>query len=512
MRKVILIILDGWGISSSKYHSAIEQAKTPFIDFCYKEKPFSKLYASGSYVGLPKNQMGNSEVGHLSLGSGRKVIQSLEEIDQSIKNGSFQKKVNKIFDKIILYKKKIHFIGLLSDGGVHSHMNHLFSLIKIAYKKKIKNIFIHIFTDGRDSSPKKSISYIKKLFKITKKYVGKLSSVIGRYYSMDRDNRWERTKKAYDAMVYSKGIYTNNIINSIEKSYNNGKTDEFLSPLIIIDDKGIPISRIENGDIVFCFNFRPDRSRQITEFFIGKNFFYNERINLSHYITMTCFNSKYKKNVYSIFEKKNLSYTLGEVLEKEGKKQIRIAETEKYPHVTFFFSGGREIPFDKEIRILCESPKVSTYDLKPEMSAKKIVEKIIPELKKKESDFICLNFANPDMVGHTGKMIETIKACEYIDKCTKLCSEEAINNFYTVIIVGDHGNADYMINLDGTPNTTHSTSLVPFILLDKEIKKQNILLKKIGSLSNVAPTILQLMKLPIPTIMNSSSMIIDYKK
>ncbi|WP_185865837.1 2,3-bisphosphoglycerate-independent phosphoglycerate mutase [Blattabacterium cuenoti] len=512
MKKLMLIILDGWGISSSINSSAIEQANTPFINYCSNHFPFSKLEASGSYVGLPKGQMGNSEVGHISLGSGRKVIQSLEKINISIESGFFRKKVSAIFDKICLSKKRIHFIGLLSDGGVHSHMNHLFILLKVACEKKIKDVFIHVFTDGRDSSPKKSIFYINELIKKTKKYVGKLSSVIGRYYSMDRDHRWERTKKAYNAMVYSKGIYTKNIFSSIEESYKNGVTDEFLPPLIITDNEGSPISKIEDGDVVFCFNFRPDRSRQITELFIGYNSFLDIRkINLSNYISMTCFNSKYK-DIHVLFEKDCLSETLGEILEKEGKKQIRIAETEKYPHVTFFFSGGREVPFDKETRILCESPKVSTYDLKPEMSAKNIVKKIIPELKKKNSDFICLNFANPDMVGHTGKMKETIKACEYVDKCTKLCSEEAIKNSYTVVIVGDHGNADYMINPDGSPNTAHTTSLVPFILLDQDIKKQNSLLKDRGSLSDVAPTILQLMKLPIPHVMSGTSIIRKCRK
>ncbi|WP_185858353.1 2,3-bisphosphoglycerate-independent phosphoglycerate mutase [Blattabacterium cuenoti] len=515
-KKIVLIILDGWGVSSNNYFSsAIEQAHTPFIDFCSKNYPFSRLNASGSYVGLPKDQMGNSEVGHINLGSGRKVIQSLEEINISIKNGLFRKKIDPFFEEIHTSGKRIHFIGLLSDGGVHSHMNHLFTLLKIASEKKIENVFIHVFTDGRDTSTKKSIFYIKKLLEKTRKYVGKLSSVIGRYYSMDRDQRWDRIKKSYDAMVYSKGIYTKDIVSSIEKFYENGITDEFLPPLIIVNEEiGLPISKIQEGDIVFCFNFRPDRSRQITELLIGykeNSFPWVKKLNLHRYITMTSFNSEYK-NVEVFFEKKCLKNTLGEILEKEGKKQIRIAETEKYPHVTFFFSGGREVPFNQEIRILCESPKVDTYDLIPEMSAMKIVKKIIPELKRKESDFICLNFANPDMVGHTGKMKETIKACEFVDKCTKLCSEEAIKNSYTVIIVGDHGNADLMINSDGTPNTTHSCSLVPFILLDRNIKKRNIVLKKLGSLSDVAPTILFLMKIPIPHIMNGCSIIKYYKK
>ncbi|AFJ90834.1 2,3-bisphosphoglycerate-independent phosphoglycerate mutase [Blattabacterium sp. (Blaberus giganteus)] len=510
MKKLMLIILDGWGLSSYKnyYSSAIEQASTPFIDYCSTNFPYSKLKASGCDVGLPKGQMGNSEVGHINLGSGQKVIQSLERINVSIKNNSFIKKIDIFFKEISLLNKRVHFIGLLSDGGVHSHMNHLFYFLKIAHEKRIKNVFIHIFTDGRDSSPKKSIFYIKELLNVTKRYVGKLSSIIGRYYSMDRDHKWERTKKAYDAMVHSKGIYTKNIFSSIENFYNNGITDEFISPLIIVDENEIPISRIKDGDVVLCFNFRSDRSRQITELLTGNNIPFSgmKKLSLYYYITMTCFNPIYK-GVHVLFEKKYLSDTLGEVLEREGKQQIRIAETEKYPHVTFFFSGGRETPFDREIRILCESPKISTYDLKPEMSAENIVKKIIPELKRKQSDFICLNFANPDMVGHTGKMKETIKACEFVDKCVKSCSEEAMSNSYTVIIVGDHGNADYMINQDGTPHTAHTTSSVPFILLDRNIKKQNIFLKKEGILSDVAPTILKIMKLPIPKTMSGISLL-----
>ncbi|WP_113738230.1 2,3-bisphosphoglycerate-independent phosphoglycerate mutase [Blattabacterium clevelandi] len=518
MKKLILIILDGWGLASSEkyYRSAIHMAKTPFIDYCYKHYPFSQLQASGLSVGLPEGQMGNSEVGHINLGSGRKVIQSLEEINNSIQNKLFQKKVNSIFDYVLDTKKRIHFIGLLSDGGVHSHINHLFYLLKIVHQKRIKNVFVHAFTDGRDTSPKKGIFYLKNLLSFMKKNIGKLSSVIGRYYSMDRDKRWERTKIAYDAIVHSKGYYCkyDNILRYIEDSYNKGITDEFLKPIISIDNFGNPISKIKKEDVVFCFNFRSDRSRQLTEFLtnnLEKNsksnsLFKIDELNL-YYITMTCYNPEYK-NVYVLFKKKNLSNTLGEILEKEGKKQIRISETEKYPHVTFFFSGGREIPFFGETRILCKSPKVSTYDLKPEMNAKQIVNKIIPELKRKEVDFICLNFANPDMVGHTGKMKETIKACEFVDYCTKICSEEAIKNSYTVIIVGDHGNADYMINSDGSPNTSHSNSFVPFILLDQMFKNnKNILLKKIASLSDVTPTILQLMNLPKPNMMNGISII-----
>ncbi|WP_185855885.1 2,3-bisphosphoglycerate-independent phosphoglycerate mutase [Blattabacterium cuenoti] len=511
MRKLILIILDGWGLTSVKKSSAIYQANTPFIDFCHMNYPFSKLHASGLLVGLPKGQMGNSEVGHINLGSGRKVIQSLEEINKSIKKGSFQKKIDPVFDYVHSCEKNIHFIGLLSDGGVHSHMNHLFHLLKIAHRKKIKNVFVHAFTDGRDTSPNSGIFYVKSLLNMMNHSVGQLSTVIGRYYSMDRDKRWKRIKIAYDAMVHSKGMYTNNVVKSIEISYNKKITDEFLFPLIVVDSFGNPISRIKKGDVVFCFNFRSDRSRQITECLTGynNNFLSNNNDKLDlYYVTMTCYNQKYE-DIYVLFKKKNLSNTLGEVLEKKGKKQIRIAETEKYPHVTYFFSGGREIPFSGETRILCTSPKVSTYDLEPKMSAKIIVNQIVPQIKKKKADFICLNFSNPDMVGHTGKMKETITACEFVDECVKICFKESMKNSYTVIIVGDHGNADYMINSDGTPNTSHTSSLVPFILLGKEFKNKKNILKKESVLSDVAPTILQLMNLPKPNEMSGNSILLS---
>ncbi|WP_185864297.1 2,3-bisphosphoglycerate-independent phosphoglycerate mutase [Blattabacterium cuenoti] len=505
-KKLMLIILDGWGLSNNKYSSAIQNASTPFIDYCLNNYPFSTLHASGTFVGLPKGQMGNSEVGHINLGSGRRIIQNLEKINISIKNNSFYKKINFLFNKISIFEKRIHFIGLLSDGGVHSHMDHLFHLLKIAYEKKIKNVFIHVFTDGRDSSPIMGVTYMKKLLKVIEENTGKLSSVIGRYYSMDRDNKWERTRKAYDAMVFGIGYGSDNIISSMKELYNKGITDEFLPPLIVNHDKDI--TRIKNGDVVFCFNFRSDRTKQIKKLLIKEGMSSNTKfIKLDSYITMTSYEKKRYQNIYSVFDQEYIKNTLGEVLEAENKKQIRIAETEKYPHVTYFFSGGRENPFEKETRILCNSPKVVTYDMKPEMSAKNIVKKIIPELNNKTADFICLNFANPDMVGHTGKMKETIIACEFVDYYSKICSEKALENSYTVVIVGDHGNADLMINLDGSPNTTHSTSLVPFIIVDKNINKKNMILKKTATLSDVAPTILQLMDLPIPHVMSGSSII-----
>ncbi|WP_185868356.1 2,3-bisphosphoglycerate-independent phosphoglycerate mutase [Blattabacterium cuenoti] len=513
MKKIILIILDGWGIASEHdlNLSAIHHAHTPFFDFCYKNYLTSRLFASGKHVGLPEKQFGNSEVGHMSLGSGRKIIQNLKKINTAIQTGIFRKQIDILFEKI--RKRRIHFIGLLSDGGVHSHINHLFYLLKMAYEKKMKNVFIHAFTDGRDTIQKSSISYIKKLIQTSQKYVGRLSTVIGRYYSMDRDLRWDRTEIAYNAMVYSNGVFTSNIFNAIEKSYEQGITDEFFRPFIIVDQHNHPIAKIENEDVVFCFNFRSDRSKQITELLTksSKNS-YKRRLNIHQYITMTCFNlKKNQKNIDSLFKKEILSDTIGGILESIGKNQIRIAETEKYPHVTYFFSGGRENPFEKETRILCPSPKVSTYDRKPEMSAFLITKKIIPELKRRNSDFICLNFANPDMVGHSGNINATIKACEFVDKCMKLCVEEAIRNSYSIIIVGDHGNADCMVNYDGTPHTSHTMSLVPFILIDESIKKNNFFLKDKAVLSDVAPTILELMNIPIPEIMNGKSIIKNYK-
>ncbi|WP_202985176.1 2,3-bisphosphoglycerate-independent phosphoglycerate mutase [Blattabacterium cuenoti] len=511
IKKIMLMILDGWGISNPENVdvSAIEQAQTPFIDFCYRKYPSINIHASGQYVGLPYNQAGNSEVGHIHLGSGRKVTQSLEKINLAIKNNHLSYDIDPILNYVSFYKKKLHFIGLLSDGGVHSHINHLIYLLKLANNKKLSQVFVHVFTDGRDSDPKKGILYIKTLLDVMKQTVGQLSTVMGRYYAMDRNNKWERTQIAFDAMVHAKGIKTRNIFDYLEKSYQDGHTDEFLYPSIIVDKLYNPISQIETNDVVFCFNFRPDRSKQITELFIQDK----HKLNL-YYITMTSYSYDLKyKNVHVICNQKKLSNTLGEILANEGKKQLRIAESEKYPHVTFFFSGGEEAAFIGEKRKICLSPKVSTYDLAPKMSAKKIVNMIIPELNSQNADFICLNFANPDMVGHTGNMLKTIEACEYIDNCVKICYQIAMKNMYSIIIVGDHGNADYMINKDGTPNTSHTTSLVPFILIDPEYyfietkETKHFLIKEQCSLCDVAPTILQLMNLNVPNIMSGHSII-----
>ncbi|CAN5455035.1 2,3-bisphosphoglycerate-independent phosphoglycerate mutase [soil metagenome] len=504
-KKVILIILDGWGIATNPAVSAIDKANTPFVDSLYKNYPFSKLEASGLAVGLPQGQMGNSEVGHMNIGSGRVVYQDLVKVNKAIEERTLDE--NATLKEAFVYarenNKKVHFIGLLSDGGVHSHIEHLKGLCTIAAKAGIVNLYIHAFTDGRDTDPKGGYLYLQDLEKHLQQTTGQIASVTGRYYAMDRDNRWERIKLAYDAMVKGKGELSDDILKSVVNSYNNNITDEFILPIIHVDRDGIPLAKIENEDIVLCFNFRTDRGRQITQALTQKDFpeFGMQKLNL-HYVTLTNYDNTFLK-VRTLFEKDNLENTLGEVISKAGKNQIRIAETEKYPHVTFFFSGGRETVFEGESRILCPSPKVATYDLQPEMSAEDIAKQIIPELNKKEADFICLNFANADMVAHTGVFEAAVKACEVVDQCTREVIEAALRNQYTALVIADHGNSDCMINEDGTPNTAHTTNLVPCILVDQERK----LPLKDGKLGDLAPTILTLMNIPIPTEMNGEVLI-----
>jgi 2,3-bisphosphoglycerate-independent phosphoglycerate mutase len=504
-KKVVLIILDGWGIATNPKVSAIDQANVPFIKSLYSKYPHSKLQASGLAVGLPEGQMGNSEVGHMNIGAGRIVYQELVRINKAVE----EKELNR--DKVLLAgfdyakknNKKVHFIGLVSDGGVHSHINHLKGLCSIAKENNFSNVFIHAFTDGRDTDPKSGVPYLKDLQQHLDKTTGKIASVIGRYYSMDRDKRWERVKLAYDLLVKGEGKKTDNLIKAVEDSYSEGVTDEFIKPLVKIGADGKPLAVIEPGDVVLCFNFRTDRGREITEVLTQQDFpeFGMKKLDL-YYITMTNYDHTFK-NVKVIFEKDDLNNTLGEVLERAGKKQIRIAETEKYPHVTFFFSGGREKEFIGEKRLLCPSPKVATYDLKPEMSAFEIRDKIIPELQKKEPDFVCLNFANPDMVGHTGVFEAAVKAVETVDKCTEAVVNEGLKNGYTFIIIADHGNADMMVNEDGSPNTAHTTNLVPCILIDNEYKKPI----KDGKLGDLAPTILELMGVQKPSEMTGTSLL-----
>jgi 2,3-bisphosphoglycerate-independent phosphoglycerate mutase len=495
-KKVLLMILDGWGIATNKAVSAIDQAKTPFINSLYTKYPHSKLQASELAVGLPKGQMGNSEVGHMNIGAGRIVYQDLVRINKAVEEKELD--TNAVLLEAFAYAKKnnknVHFMGLLSDGGVHSHIEHLKGLITIAKNNDVKNLYIHAFTDGRDTDPKGGVAYLQDLLDHLKKNTGKLASVVGRYYAMDRDKRWERVKLAYDVMVHGTGEKTTDPLAAVQKSYADNVTDEFIKPIVVVDANRKPLATIQEGDVVLCFNFRTDRGRQITQALTQQDFPEQGMKKLSlDYITLTSYDDSFK-GVKVLFVKDNLEKTLGEVVADAGKKQIRIAETEKYPHVTFFFSGGREEPFAGESRLLCPSPKVATYDLKPEMSANDIKDKIIAELDKKEVDFVCLNFANPDMVGHTGVFAAAVKAVETVDACAQKVTESATKNGYSVIIIADHGNADMMINEDGTPNTAHTTSLVPCILVDDAYKGK----LKDGKLGDLAPTILTLMGVAIP--------------
>jgi 2,3-bisphosphoglycerate-independent phosphoglycerate mutase len=505
-KKAILAILDGWGLGTDPNISAIAQANTPFMDSCYKNFPNTTLEASGTAVGLPAGQMGNSEVGHTNLGAGRVVYQNLVKLNMAVENSTLGKETEilKAFDYAKKNNKKIHFIGLLSDGGVHSHINHLKGLLSAANDYGLKeNVFIHAFTDGRDCDPHSGKRFVEEILAHTKNTTGKLATVIGRYYAMDRDKRWERIKLAYDAMVKGIGEETENILQTIENSYKNGVTDEFLKP-IILTEGNLPIAKIENEDVVFCFNFRTDRGREITEVLSQKNLSEYEMYKLNlYYVTMTNYDKEFN-DVKVVFNEEILRETLGEILERNSKTQIRVAETEKYPHVTFFFSGGRETKFLGEQRLLCPSPKdVATYDLKPEMSAYDITKKILPEIENETADFICLNFANTDMVGHTGVFSAAVKAAETVDKCIEKVATAGYNHGYTVFILADHGNSDVMINPDGSPNTQHSTNLVPLIVMDKD-KTWRL---KSGKLGDIAPTILKVMQIEIPKIMSGNVLV-----
>ena len=501
-KKVLLMILDGWGISNNPKVSAIDSAQTPFIDSLYKQYPNSKLITYGSGVGLPEGQMGNSEVGHMNLGAGRIVYQDFAKINKDISENNFKYLKNLVnpLKEIKENNKKIHIMGLVSDGGVHSHINHLEAILDLTYEMNINNVLVHAFTDGRDVDPKSGISHIKRLENKLKSTNGKLASVIGRYYAMDRDKRWERTKKCYDLLVNGIGKKVSKINNHIKDSYNKNVTDEFIEPTLIVDSNEKPNGLIENGDYVIFFNFRTDRGRQLTEVLTQKDLGDMKKLKLN-FITMTNYDESFV-GIKNIYEKENISDTLGEILSKNGRKQIRIAETEKYPHVTFFFNGGREEPFLNEKRILCPSPKIATYDLKPEMSAYEITEAIIPEIENGNTDFICLNFANPDMVGHTGDMSAAIKACETVDDCCEKIIKKAIKHDYTTLVIADHGNSDTMINEDGSPNTAHTTNLVPLIVVDNEIKNVDN-----GILGDIAPTILEIMNIVKPEKMTCKSLL-----
>lgn len=498
------MILDGWGMSPDPKVSAIDHAQTPYIDSLYQRFSHATLRTDGLHVGLPEGQMGNSEVGHMNLGAGRIVYQDLVKVNLAVKNKTLQHEpaLKEAFQYAKTHGKKVHLLGLVSDGGVHSHINHLFGLLDATNEFGLKDVFVHAFTDGRDVDPKSGYGFISDLEDYANRTHAKIASITGRYYAMDRDKRWERVKLAYDALVNGVGEPSTNLLKSIDNQYTNNITDEFIKPIIAVDSTHQPLATIKADDVVIFFNFRTDRGRQITQALCQDDFHEHNMHKIPlHYVTLTNYDETFK-NIKVVFNKDNLNETLGEVLEAHNKTQIRIAETEKYPHVTFFFSGGRETPFNGETRILRNSPKVATYDLKPEMSAFELTNALVPELEKESADFVCLNFANGDMVGHTGVMAAAIKACEAVDKCVEQVVETALKHNYTTLLIADHGNCETMINPDGSPNTAHTTNPVPIICIDNDHLKI-----KDGILGDMAPTILKLMGIQQPKTMSQHSLI-----
>ena len=505
-KKCILMILDGWGLGNGSKSDVISQQATYFNSLIKgNECAHSSLKCSGEDVGLPEGQMGNSEVGHLNIGAGRIVYQDLVKINLAIKNKSLFS--NPVLTDAYKYAKEnnktVHLLGLVGDGGVHALSLHVMALCDMATEAGLSKVFVHALMDGRDTDPRSGIGFMKELNDyLNQKTNAKVATICGRYYTMDRDKRWERIKQGYDQLVYGKGKYCKDPITAIQDSYDAGETDEFIKPVIIVDDANKPLTTINEGDVVICYNYRTDRLRQITTVLTQKSFpeFEMKTIPL-YYLTMTKYDETFK-GIHVVYDKDDVKNSLGEIISKAGKKQIRIAETEKYAHVTFFFSGGRESEFPGEKRILISSPKVATYDLKPSMSALEVKDAIIPELKKGETDFICLNFANGDMVGHTGIYDAIVTAVKTVDSCIKEVIDVALKNNYSVIIIADHGNADYTINEDGSPNTAHSLNDVPCLLFDKDFKN----LKK-GKLSDVAPTILTIMNMEVPKEMTGEVLV-----
>jgi 2,3-bisphosphoglycerate-independent phosphoglycerate mutase len=504
-KKVILVIMDGWGLGKVASSDAIQNAKVPFVNSLYSKFPNSTLVTCGEDVGLPDEQMGNSEVGHLNIGAGRIVYQELQRINVAIRNGEFyQNKV--LYDTIAFARnnqKPLHLLGLVSDGGVHSHLNHVKAILSLCAAEGLTEVYVHAFTDGRDTDPKSGLQYITSLQAHMNETVGKIASVNGRYYAMDRDKRWERVTLAYNAMVKGEGERAPDAVAAITNSYEKNITDEFIKPTVIVDSDQQPLATINDGDVALCFNFRTDRCREISQVLTQSDMadYHMRKMNI-HYTTMAEYDKTFS-NVQVIFETDNLANTLGEVLSANGRKQIRMAETEKYPHVTFFFNGGREVPFDGEKRIMVASPKVATYDLQPEMSAYLLTEALLEEINAQSADFICINYANADMVGHTGIWEAVIKAVETVDTCVEKVVTSALAKDYTVFLTADHGNADYMINENGSPNTAHTLNLVPFFIIDNEWKGTI----NPGKLGDIAPTILTMMQIPIPAEMTGNILI-----
>lgn len=501
-KKTILIVMDGWGLGAVKSSDAIQHAYTPFVSSLYQKYPHTTLVTCGEPVGLPDGQMGNSEVGHLNLGAGRIVYQELQRINVAIRSGEFAK--NPTLLQAIQYAKKtqktLHLMGLVSDGGVHSHINHLKAITSLCQAEGVAQLLVHAFTDGRDTDPKGGLDYLKDVQAHLDQTVGSIATITGRYYAMDRDKRWERVKLAYDALVNGQGEVVSDIFAAIQRSYNNEVTDEFIKPII---NSRVGNTLIKPGDVVICFNFRTDRCREITEVLTQMDMPEMGMYKLPLYYTTLTEYDKTFEGVNVVFNNDDLSNTLGEVLERHGKTQLRIAETEKYPHVTFFFSGGRENPFEGEKRIMAASPKVATYDLQPEMSAVELTDLLLPAMEADRPDFICLNYANADMVGHTGVWEAVVKAVETVDACVNRVVTKALELDYTILLTADHGNADYMINEDGSPNTAHTLNPVPLFVISNYFNG----FVKPGKLGDIAPTILTLLGLPIPKEMTGEVLV-----
>jgi len=495
-----LIILDGWGIGAADATNAISAAQTPFMDQLLASHPTATLRTDGEHVGLPAGQMGNSEVGHMNIGAGRIVYQDLLRINRAIESGEFAKEavLNQAFEEAKKDGKRLHFMGLVSQGGVHSQQSHLEALCHAASSVGIDDFVIHAFTDGRDTSPQMADTYIGELETVLESTGGRIASIHGRYFAMDRDNRWERISQSYATLIHGTGAQYPSASAGIQAHYSEGITDEFIRPFVV----GEPV-RVAPGDVVICFNFRTDRCREITSALTQKAYPEHEMSPIDlHYVTMTNYDDTFE-GIHVIYDKPNLEATIGEVISSAGKSQIRIAETEKYPHVTFFFSGGQETPFDGERRLMAHSPKVPTYDLQPEMSANEIVSLICPEMASQANapDFICLNFANPDMVGHTGVFDAIVKAVETTDQCLKSVVETGLQNGYQFVIIADHGNADYARHPDGSPHTAHTTNPVPVVVVSSAVSKlQN------GILADVAPTVLKLMGIDQPAAMTGNAL------
>jgi 2,3-bisphosphoglycerate-independent phosphoglycerate mutase len=504
-KKALLVILDGWGFGDKTKRDVIYQTKTPYWDYLLGNYPYSQLQASGENVGLPDGQMGNSEVGHLNIGAGRVVYQDLVKINIAARDNSILENpgIKQAYSYAKENNKQIHILGLVSDGGVHSSLEHLFKLTDVSQLYGVEKTFIHCFMDGRDTDPKSGAGFIRQLEKHLTQSTGKIASIIGRYYAMDRDKRWERVKEAYDLLVRGVGVPAENPVEAVEQSYAEGITDEFIKP-VVCTNNGKPRAVIEDGDVVIFFNFRNDRAKELTIALSQKDMpeFDMHAIPNIQYYTMTPYDSTFE-NVHVLFDKDNVNNTLGEYLSSSGLKQLHIAETEKYAHVTFFFNGGREAPFEGEERILVPSPKVATYDLKPEMSAYDVKEKLVAAIQSQRFDFIVVNYANGDMVGHTGIYDAIEKAVVAVDACLKDTIEAAKVNDYEAIIIADHGNADYALNDDGSPNTAHSLNPVPFIYVSgkKDAKVEN------GKLADVTPSLLHILGLKQPKEMTGHSLI-----